>query len=171
MKNQLKIGALAERTGCLVETIRYYEGRGLLPVPTRSEGNYRLYADEHVERLQFIRRCRSLDMTLDEIQTLLMLRDAPEQECGGVNALLDEHIGHVTTRVAELMALEKQLKKLRRLCGQVQQAKNCGILNELGADPAVASKTTQSKRTAHRSHIPGPHHSHTEAIKLAPDRE
>ena len=91
----LKIGELAQRTGTQVETIRYYEREGLLPEPARSEGNYRLYDKAHTERLSFIRHCRSLDMTLDEIRALLKFRDAPNQECGEVNALLDEHIGHV----------------------------------------------------------------------------
>ena len=66
MSNSLKIGELAKQTGCLVETIRYYEREGLLLEPPRSEGNYRLYTDIHSERLQFIRHCRSLDMTLEE---------------------------------------------------------------------------------------------------------
>ena len=63
----MKIGELAKRTGCPVETIRYYEREGLLPEPARSEGNYRQYTLAHVERLSFIRHCRSLDMTQDEI--------------------------------------------------------------------------------------------------------
>jgi len=58
-----------------VETIRYYEREGLLPVPARTGGNYRLYGTQHVERLRFIRNCRSLDMTHDEIRTLLAFRD------------------------------------------------------------------------------------------------
>ena len=87
MSNSLKIGELAKRTGCLVETIRYYEREGLLLEPARSEGNYRLYTDIHVERLQFIRHCRVLDMTLEEIRNLLRFRDAPDENCREVNAL------------------------------------------------------------------------------------
>ena len=71
----MKIGELAKLTDCQVETIRYYEREGLLPEPARSEGNYRLYTQAHVERLTFIRNCRSLDMTLEEIRSLLNLRD------------------------------------------------------------------------------------------------
>jgi DNA-binding transcriptional MerR regulator len=62
-----------------VETIRYYEREGLLREPSRSEGNYRLYTDTHIERLQFIRHCRSLDMTLEEIRNLLRFRDSLEE--------------------------------------------------------------------------------------------
>lgn len=131
MQHQLKIGELAKRAGCLVETIRYYEREGLLPAPARSEGNFRLYGDAHAERLQFIRHCRSLDMTLDEIRTLLKFRDAPEDDCSEVNMLLDKHIGHVVHRIAELKALQTQLKTLRSLCHSEQATKDCGILQSL----------------------------------------
>ena len=73
-----KIGQLATQTGSKVETIRYYEQQRLLPQPARSDGNYRLYGAGHVKRLQFIRHCRSLDMTLDEIRTLSDFRDTPD---------------------------------------------------------------------------------------------
>ncbi len=105
----MKIGELAKTTDCPVETIRYYEREGLLPEPARSEGNYRLYTQAHVERLTFIRNCRTLDMTLDEIRSLLRLRDSPEAQCESVNALIDEHIQHVKARIDGLLALQEQL--------------------------------------------------------------
>ncbi|MDB5968896.1 MAG: pbrR [Hydrocarboniphaga sp.] len=109
----LKIGELATRLKIPVETIRYYEREHLLPQARRTEGNYRLYDPAQVERLAFIRNCRAFDMTLDEVRKLLQLRDAPEQECGGVNQLLDEHIGHVGERLAELHRLKDELRQLR----------------------------------------------------------
>ena len=80
----MKIGELAARTDCAVETIRYYEREGLLPAPRRSAGNYRQYGETHLERLVFIRNCRVLDMTLQEIKQLLTLREQPRASCGGV---------------------------------------------------------------------------------------
>ena len=74
----MKIGELARLAGSNVETIRYYEREGLLPKPGRSEGNYRIYGPMHLERLTFIRHCRGLDMTLDEIRTLLHFKESPE---------------------------------------------------------------------------------------------
>ncbi len=127
----MKIGELALAAQTQAETIRYYEREGLVPQAPRSEGNYRIYGPEHVERLAYVRHCRSLDMTLDEIRVLLRLMDAPQAECGEVNALLDEHIGHVTIRIRELRQLEKQLKALRERCMDVRAAEHCGILNEL----------------------------------------
>jgi Cd(II)/Pb(II)-responsive transcriptional regulator len=135
-----KIGELARIIGSQVETIRYYEREGLLPAPSRSEGNYRLYGDAHVDRLQFIRHCRSLDMTLDEVRHLLAFRDAPQQNCGEVNAILDRHIDHVTDRIAELTALQAQLHELRRLCDHAQAAKDCGILQSLSSLRGIAQR-------------------------------
>lgn len=131
MTTVLKIGALAKQAGCPVETIRYYEHEGLLPAPARSEGNYRLYDNLHVERLSFIRRCRSLDMTLAEIRILLRFRDTPDENCEAVNSLLDAHIGQVAARIEELQGLQGQLLALRGLCGTSRQARECGILNGL----------------------------------------
>jgi Cd(II)/Pb(II)-responsive transcriptional regulator len=128
----VKIGELSSRTNCPIETIRYYEHEGLLPIPVRSNGNYRLYGKGQIERLSFIRHCRSLDMTLDEIRTLLRFRDAPQENCDGANQLLDEHIGHVAARIADLNVLARQLKSLRRQCKEAKTARDCGILNKLG---------------------------------------
>jgi len=127
----MRIGELARITGTQIETIRYYERERLLSLPARTKGNFRIYADAHAERLLFIRHCRSLDMTLDEIRALLRFKDAPTEDCGDVNTLLDAHIGHVSSRIRELRALEKQLKGLRERCREVQDAAHCGILNEL----------------------------------------
>lgn len=149
MTSGLRIGELAKRTNCQIETIRYYEREGLLHAPERTDGNYRLYQDAHVERLRFIRQCRSLDMALDEIRTLLRFCDAPEKNCGEVNELLDEHIGHVARRVAELKVMEKQLKQLRRQCIQARAAKDCGILNELAQ--ATNRRILREPRTGHLS--------------------
>lgn len=127
----IKISNLYKRTGCPVETIRYYERSGLLPEPKRTAGNYRIYDERHVERLLFIRHCRYLDMTLDEIRRLLRFCDAPHESCVEVNDLLDGHIVHVGERIAELKQLEKQLRELRRACVKTRTAKDCGILQEL----------------------------------------
>jgi Cd(II)/Pb(II)-responsive transcriptional regulator len=148
----LKIGELAKLTGSQIQTIRYYEREGLLAFPNRSSGNYRLYDEEHIERLSFIRHCRSLDMTLEEIRALLKFRDKPESNCGEVNHLLDEHIQHVADRLKELKELQKQLKNLRQLCEDAQQVKHCGILNELAAQTLKPHK----KRGA-QSHVDGIH--------------
>lgn len=140
--SQMKIGELAKQSGCPVETIRYYEREGLLPTPARSSGNFRLYDLDHVERLRFVRHCRSLDMNLDEIRTLLKFRDTPSANCGEVNALLDEHIHHVSQRIEELTGLQEELKTLRRLCRTTQRTDNCGIMKGLSSGGGSKRKKT-----------------------------
>ena len=152
MTGNLKIGDVAKMTLCPVDTVRYYEREGLLPAPSRSSGNYRLYGASHVERLRFIRNCRSLDMTHEEIRALLAFRDAPSRKCNAVNALLEEHIGHVAQRIAELKALERQMKELRGQCRAVQAARDCGIMQSLGRDSGRIAKENGSHRQLHRTH-------------------
>lgn len=133
----MRIGDLAQATGTPVQTIRFYEREGLLPRAARTDSNYRVYQRAHAERLAFIRQCRSLDMTLDEIRTLLALRDAPAGDCREVNALLDEHVRHVAERIRELRALQTVLKTLRARCAGPQPIDGCGILT--GLDHAAAA--------------------------------
>jgi Cd(II)/Pb(II)-responsive transcriptional regulator len=146
----MKIGELAKLTDCQVETVRYYEREGLLPPPARSDGNYRVYTQAHVERLTFIRNCRSLDMTLEEIRSLLSLRDSPQDQCENVNALIDEHIQHVNARVASLQALQTQLLELRQRCidGTLE---HCGILQQLEASGGVVAPESEHSHVG-RSH-------------------
>jgi Cd(II)/Pb(II)-responsive transcriptional regulator len=148
----MKIGELAKATGTQVDTIRYYEREGLLPPAGRTESNYRVYDRAHAERLAFIRHCRCLDMTLDEIRVLLRYKDAPAQDCGEVDQLLDHHIGHVVARIGELRALEQELRALRARCGSGPG--ECGILGGL-AQAARAHDHQQAG--SHAQHIAGAH--------------
>lgn len=148
----MKIGELASASATPIETIRYYEREGLLPAPPRTQGNFRVYEAPQLERLQFIRHCRGLDMSLDEIRVLLKFRDSPDGDCGDVNALLDEHIGHVSRRIRDLRALERQLRELRRRCGDVRSADQCGILAGLAQaaqEPAPAGRKRSHLRSVH----------------------
>lgn len=131
----VRIGELAKKAGCLVETVRFYESEGLLLEPARSKGNFRLYDDDHLQRLLFVRRCRAMDLTLDEIRRLLSFRDGPELDCGDVNVMVDSHLAQVRAKIKELRELERELVGLRRLCDAARTARECGILNSLG-EPA-----------------------------------
>jgi len=148
----MKIGELAKATGTQAETIRYYEAEGLLAEPARTESNYRLYDRKHVERLSFIRHCRSLDMTLDEIRELLRFKDDPRANCGAVNELLDEHIGHVAERIRELKRLQAELKDLRTQCDAREES--CGILGALDKKGKSGAPATRAQHVggAHRRH-------------------
>lgn len=157
MNRSFTIGALARDTECPPETIRYYEREGLLPPASRTAGNYRLYGPAHLERLIFIRNCRSLDMTLDEIKQLLRFRDEPQSECGAAHALIDEHIVHIGERIAELEQLQNQLQALRRQCQPIiGDAKKCGILDRLEQKTPSTSERNERKKAA-KDHIRGTH--------------
>ncbi len=129
----MRIGELARQAGCKVETVRYYEREGLLAEPGRSGGNYRVYEGAHLERLAFIRNCRALEMSLEEIRALLRIRDGADPDCGAVNCLLEAHIGHVADRIARLEALQAELIALRETCRGIAAVERCGILRELAS--------------------------------------
>lgn len=134
----MKIGELARLTGCTVETLRFYERRGLLDALSRSEANYRSYDETSVRRIQFIRHCRSLDIGLDEVIQLLASRDAPKEDCGSVNALIDRHIDQVAERIAQLTSLREELLTIRGRCNARSTSSECAILRELSKPEAVA---------------------------------
>jgi len=144
----MRIGELARRADCPVDTVRYYEKERLLPAPRRSGANYREYGPGHLERLAFIRRCRALDMSLPEIRALLAAIERPGGDCAPVDALLDEHIDHVAERIAQLTALKQELDAIRAHCSGGKPARACGI---------VESLSRQSRRRAprRRSHVRG----------------
>jgi len=148
----MKIGELAKLASTPVETIRFYEREALLPPAERTDANYRIYTPAHAERLAFIRHCRTLDMTLDEIRVLLRLRDAPQENCTEVNQLLDEHIEHVAHRMRELKALEQQLKTLRQQCTEGHAARDCGILNRLTEEARSTPPGPRKRLHVHGSH-------------------
>lgn len=148
----MKIGELAKQTRTQVETVRFYEREGLLPEAVRTDGNYRVYSQAHAERLGFIRNCRNLDMSLNEIRALLRFKDAPAENCGDVNSMLDEHIGHVAERIRELKVLEKALKTLRLQCSDAHAAKDCGILLGLSEAKDGAPRMPSRALHVHGSH-------------------
>ena len=131
----LKIGDLAKATGTQVVTIRYYEKEGLLRQPERTGSGYRLYSQDDVERLHFIRRCRQHGMNLAEIRDLLAYRDAPTPSCSWINELVERHIAKVQEQIDSLLALKEHLEDLRRTCSGTE-GQPCGILSKLDSGEA-----------------------------------
>ena len=111
-----RIGEAARQSGVSPANIRYYEKEGLLPPGARGDNSYRLYSAADVHRLRFVRLCRAMDMSLDEVRTLLALDGASKADCVAANETLDAHLGHVRERLAELSALEHELMQLRSQC-------------------------------------------------------
>ena len=124
------IGVLSKGTGCRIETIRYYERIELMPKPPRSPGGHRLYEEDHLRRLTFIRRSRELGFTLEEVRGLLRLVDGGSYTCAEVKALTLDHAAEVRRKVADLRKLERVLKEMAAECdgGEVPE---CPIIDTL----------------------------------------
>jgi DNA-binding transcriptional MerR regulator len=133
-----RIGQAAQRSGVSAASIRFYEKEKLIPARGMGASSYRFYSDDDVRQLRFIRLLRELNMTLDEVRTLLGLDLRRKKDCQTARDTLDAHIGHVHTRLKELQSLEKTLKSLRARCDGLDD--HCRIiegLHELAAHDAV----------------------------------
>jgi len=127
----MRISDLAKRAGVDAQTVRYYEREGLLAAPARTPAGYRAYGPQHVERLNFIRHCRSLDMPLAEIKRLIDLSSDEKVSCEDVDQLVKTHLERVRAKRIALQALEAQLATLASQCASGHRVADCGILGEL----------------------------------------
>jgi MerR family transcriptional regulator, mercuric resistance operon regulatory protein len=134
VERAISIGQLARRTGCNIETIRYYERIGLLPAPPR-RGRYRAYEDGHVRMLSFVRRSRELGFTLGEVRTLLSLASGGHDSCTEARALAAAHLREVRSRIADLRRMERVLVGSVDACDSGDSA-GCPLIDSLsGAAP------------------------------------
>jgi MerR family mercuric resistance operon transcriptional regulator len=128
----LSIGALARRTGCNIETIRYYERTGLLPLPARDSGGRRRYGADDAKRLAFVRRGRQLGFSLADIRTLIGLA-AGGGRCADVRRVTLAHLAAVREKLADLGRLEAVLAAAAGRCRGAGRAPDCPILDVLAA--------------------------------------
>lgn len=129
----MKINELAKRSGIASKTIRYYEEVGLLPEPVRTANGYRDYGDADVERLTFIRRCRELQIPINELKRLVSVQVDPGASCGEVDQIIKDQLEKVRNMEQELALLEKTLSELALSC-QNNQVRDCEILHRLKDD-------------------------------------
>ena len=127
----LTIGALAEAAGIGVETIRFYERRGLLRDPPRTPAGYRQYPADTVDRVKFIRRAQGLGFALREVLELLDLRVDDVAACGLVEAQAREKLEQVGGKIEELRRMETALQRLVEACEAREPTSTCPILEEL----------------------------------------
>lgn len=130
MVDHLSIGALAERAGVKVETIRYYEKIGIMPEPGRTASGHRRYGIGHVTRLQFVRRNRELGFPLEDVRSLLGLEDGPPS-CNEVHDLAMRHLTSVRKRIEDLQALERTLANAADACA-LGDTPDCAVIDVLG---------------------------------------
>ena len=142
-----RIGQAAEQSGVSAANIRYYEAQGLIAPADRADNSYRVYGDADLHQLRFIRMCRAMDMSLDEVRTLLALDLSRKADCDAACETLDAHLSHVRARLSELRALEENLQALRDSCDG--SGPRCHIIEALHqqadvhspAEPRAASVT------------------------------
>jgi len=109
-------GKLAEISNVNLETIRYYENIGLLFEPNRSPAGHRLYSDDDLKRLTFVKRCRELGFTLDEVRNLLDLVDNKSYSCDQVRELTLEHLTDVNAKIRDMKKISKSLSEMAKQC-------------------------------------------------------
>ncbi len=131
VEHTIPIGELSRRTNCNIETIRYYERIGLMPVPPR-RGRYRSYRTEDVGRLGFVRRARELGFTLDEVRALLGLAASGQASCAKARNLATAHLQDVRSRIADLRRMERVLAQTVHACGADDDAR-CPLIAALSS--------------------------------------
>jgi len=137
--DSLRIGALAERTGTNVPTIRYYEEIGLLQAPERQAGGQRMYREADVSRLTFIRRCREFGFPIEQVRSLVALAEDRERSCMHARDLALEHLTVIRAKLDELKALERSVADFVISCDTKcagGPGPDCTILAELSTPPA-----------------------------------
>jgi MerR family mercuric resistance operon transcriptional regulator len=133
MRN-LTIGQLAKKTEVNVETVRFYERRGLMPKPLRRESGYRQYSDTDIARLRFIRRAKELGFSLKEILELLSLRVDPDTTCGDIRRRAEVKIADMEEKIKALQRMKKALTKLASTCRGRGPTSECPILEMLDSE-------------------------------------
>ena len=130
----VSIGEAGRRSGVKVPTIRYYEQIGLLPAPSRTDGNRRCYDDSDLRRLAFIRHARELGFEVRAIRTLLTLQDDPDQQCVTADIIARARLIEVEQRITSLSALKAELQTMIEGCshGRVVQCRVIEVLADHG---------------------------------------
>lgn len=125
------IGQMAKAGNCKVQTVRYYEERGLLPTAARSSGNQRIYTQDHMNRLSFIRHSRELGFSLDQIQEILELNDKPTHSCTAAHDIAHNHLDDVKYKIKRLQSMKRELERMINECsgGQVSQCRIIEVLS------------------------------------------
>jgi MerR family transcriptional regulator, copper efflux regulator len=128
----MQIGAIAKKIGLSVDAIRFYERNSLLPPPPRTQGGFRKYGESDVETLGFIRRVQRLGFTLNEVRELLELRQSRLQPCAPVRRRLEQKVGDVRRKLADLQKLERELGTALRSCTKEMRKRSahCPLLTE-----------------------------------------
>lgn len=130
----MQIGELAQRADVNVQTVRYYERRGLLPEPDRTRSGYRRYDEHDLLRLRFILRAKGLGFTLSEVGELLALRVDPRRTAEDVRARALEKIADTESKIRDLEGIRAALERLVHACDAHGPPEECALMHAIGAD-------------------------------------
>lgn len=130
----MSIGELAKKSGVKIVTIRYYEQSGVLPPAARTSGNYRTYSQEHARRLRFIRRCRNLGFSLDQVRDLVRLSSENAPSCVEVCRMAERHLNEIEDKLADLKRLESEVRRISASCSGNRPIAECRIMEVLSCD-------------------------------------
>lgn len=133
MSGHYTIGQLARAADVPTTTVRYYERVGLVRPQDRSEGNYRLYGDESLESLKFIRSAQSVGFTLDDVKTLLSMRHRAAASCRQVQSVIEERLADVDRRLKDLRHVRKVLKTTLGKCRENEPQGRCIVIESLSS--------------------------------------
>jgi Hg(II)-responsive transcriptional regulator len=136
----MKIGEVAGAAGVNVQTVRYYERRGLLKAPPRTASGYRTYDPVAVARIRFIQRAQELGFTLSEVEELMALRVTDPEQCEATEARARRKLTEVRRKVAELRRMEGILTELLASCRSRSPTEECPILRTLGDHESILGK-------------------------------
>lgn len=130
---KMKIGEVAKKTNVGIETIRFYERRGLIPSPSRSSGGYRQYPEDIVKRIQFIKNAKELGFSLKEISELFSLRVKSKTKCGDIKKRAEAKIADMDERIKTLQRMKGALQKLASQCRGTGPVGDCPILENFNS--------------------------------------
>ena len=124
------IGKMSRKTGVNIETIRYYERIALMPKPDRTQGGNRQYNSDQLKRLFFIKKCRGLGFSIEEIRALLQMVDRQDFTCNQVHSMTIDHLENVKKKLSDLKRMEKTLKSMASQCSK-GDVPECPIIETL----------------------------------------
>jgi DNA-binding transcriptional MerR regulator len=127
----MRTGQAAELAGVNVQTLRYYERRGLLPEPVRRESGYRVYGPDAVHTVRFIKRAQQLGFDLSDAESLLTLAAGGPESCDAARELADEKIAELDRRIADLIAMRESLGRLAATCAKPRAERECPLLQSI----------------------------------------
>jgi DNA-binding transcriptional MerR regulator len=147
MATGFQIGIVAERTGLTVDAIRFYERQRLVRRPLLSGGGFRIYVQEDIAELQFIRSAQALGFSLDEIRGLLSLRKGDPKPCARVERLLEGKLGSVSEKIAALKTMEADLRTALADCKRALRRRPAAV----SSCPVLERIATESRRARRES--------------------